>query len=84
MINKRSKNINFVGLQGWMVNELNLKNNNLIVYAIIYGFSKNQDGDGFFSGSREYLASWTSSSLSTRQNVNLSTNNKYRKIWISL
>lgn len=63
MINKRSKNINFVGLQGWMVNELNLKNNNLIVYAIIYGFSKNQDGEGFFSGSREYLASWTSSSV---------------------
>lgn len=63
MINKRSKNVNFVGLQGWMVNELNLKNNNLIVYAIIYGFSKNQDGEGFFSGSREYLASWTSSSV---------------------
>lgn len=76
MINKRSKNINFIDLHGWMVNELNLKNNNLIIYAIIYGFSKKQGGNGFFSGSREYLASWTSSTIrGVQKNLNYLVDN---------
>ena len=39
-----------------MVNELKLKGAELIVYAIIYGFS--QDGKGKYNGSRGYLARW--------------------------
>ena len=34
------KNENYVVIQGWMVNELNLKGNDLMVYAIIYGFTQ--------------------------------------------
>ena len=39
-----------------MVNEIKLKGAELIVYAIIYGFS--QDGKGKYNGSRGYLAKW--------------------------
>lgn len=39
-----------------MVNELKLKGAELIVYAIICGFS--QDGKSKFNGSWKYLASW--------------------------
>ena len=45
---------NFVVIQGWMCNELELKGNDLLVYALIYGFT--QDGESKFSGSRTYIA----------------------------
>ena len=48
------KSNNFVIIQGWMCNELELKGNDLLIYALIYGFS--QDGESVFSGSREYIA----------------------------
>lgn len=47
-------NENYITIQGWMINELKLSGNELICYAIIYGFS--QDGETEFSGSRSYLA----------------------------
>lgn len=50
------KNENYVVIQGWMRNELQLKGNDLIVYAIIYNFS--QDGESKFDGSLQYLADW--------------------------
>lgn len=50
------KNSNYIVIQGFMIKELNLKGAELIVYAIIYGFS--QDGKNKYNGSREYLASW--------------------------
>ena len=53
------KNENFIVIQGFMVNELKLKGNELMVYAIIYGFS--QEENSWFSGSRKYLAEWTNS-----------------------
>lgn len=53
------KNENFITIQGWMINELNLKGNSLLIYAIIYGFS--QDENSYFEGSRKYLAEWTNS-----------------------
>ena len=56
-------NNNHIVIDGWMVNELNLKGNDLIVYALIYGFS--QDGDTEFYGSRSYIAEWCNSSLPT-------------------
>jgi predicted transcriptional regulator len=39
-----------------MITELKLSGNDLLVYAIIYGFS--QDGESRFTGSLQYLADW--------------------------
>lgn len=63
MAENHVKNENFVTIQGWMINELKLKGNELIVYAIIYGFS--QACDQTFSGSLTYLADWINSSKQT-------------------
>lgn len=51
---------NFIHVSGWMVNNLELKGNELLIYAIIYGFS--QAEDQAFSGSLQYLADWTNTS----------------------
>lgn len=53
----------YVNIQAFMVNELHLSGNELIIYAVIYGFS--QDGDSWFTGSRSYLAEWCQASKST-------------------
>lgn len=58
------KDTNYITIQGWMINELKLKGNELIIYAVIYGFS--QDGEQKFTGSLQYLADVT---LSTKQGV---------------
>ena len=50
---------NYINIQGWMVTDLGLKGNELLIYAIIYGFT--QDGEHRFKGSLNYLASWTNS-----------------------
>lgn len=55
---------NYISLQGWMITDLNLKGNELIIYACIYGFS--QAENQVFSGSLQYLADWTNS---TKQGV---------------
>lgn len=55
---------NYVVIQGWMLNDLDIKGNELIVYAIIYGFS--QVEGQVFNGSLQYLANWTKS---TKQGV---------------
>ena len=60
----RVKKESFICIQGWMRTELGLKGNDLIVYAIIYGFS--QGGEGVFRGSLQYLADWTGA---TKQGV---------------
>ncbi len=54
----------YIVLQGWMISDLNLKGNELIIYACIYGFS--QAENQVFNGSLQYLADWTNS---TRQTV---------------
>lgn len=56
MAESKVKNECFVTIQGWMINELKLSGNDLLVYAIIYGFS--QDGESKFDGSLQYLADW--------------------------
>ena len=61
------KDGNFISIQGWMVNRLNLKGNELLVYAIIYGFS--QDGESRYTGSRRYLADWCGCSVKTVGNA---------------
>lgn len=48
------KNNNHVTICGWMINELGLTGNELLCYALIYGFS--QDGESTFSGSRKYIS----------------------------
>lgn len=53
------KDENYTNIQGWMVSKLGLKGNELIIYAIIYGFS--QAEEQVFSGSLRYLAEWTNS-----------------------
>lgn len=53
----------YVNIQSFMVNELHLSGNALVIYAVIYGFS--QDGDSWFTGSRSYLAAWCQASKST-------------------
>lgn len=47
---------NYFCVQGWMVTELGLKGNALMLYAIIYGFS--QTANTAFTGSVDYLCEW--------------------------
>ena len=47
---------NYITIQSWMRTDLKLSGNELIVYAIIYGFSQNKQGE--FTGSVQYLADW--------------------------
>ena len=63
----KMKNVNernYIVIQGWMIKELGLKGNELLIYAIIYGFSQAEGTK--FSGSLQYLADWCNS---TRQGV---------------
>lgn len=54
---------NYVVIQGFMINELKLKGNELIIYAVIYGFS--QTSGQKFTGSISYLMKWISGSKQT-------------------
>ena len=60
-------NENYITIQGWMRNEFDLKGNELLVYALIYGFS--QDGESKYTGSVGYIADWIGSSRQTVHNV---------------
>lgn len=61
------KNQNYYVIQGWMVNELNLSDNQLIIYAVIYEFI--QDKENYYEGSLNYLAGCINASRSTVQKV---------------
>lgn len=50
------KDTNYIQISGWMVKKLGLKGNELLAYALIYGFS--QDGSSCFAGSAKYIADW--------------------------
>lgn len=54
---------NFVTIQGWMRTKLGLKGNELLAYAVIYGFS--QTDGAKFTGSRKYLAEWCGCAMAT-------------------
>jgi hypothetical protein len=54
---------NYITIQGWMVQDLKLKSNDLLVFGIIYGFC--QDGESEFSGSINYLCNWLNCSRPT-------------------
>lgn len=47
------KDENYINIQGWQITRLELKGNELILYALIYGFS--QDGHSKFRGSLSYI-----------------------------
>ena len=53
---KMVNNNNYINIQGFMVKDLKLKGNELLAYALIYGFS--QDGETWFTGSSKYIAEW--------------------------
>ncbi len=58
-------NENYINIQGWMINKLNLTGNELVLYAIIYGFS--QDGQSEFYGSIRYIMKFMGVSSDTAQ-----------------
>lgn len=64
MAESRVNSENYVLIQGFMVKDLQLKGNELLIYAIIYGFS--QAENQVFNGSLQYLADWING---TRQTV---------------
>ena len=51
------RNENYIVITGWMINELALKPNELLVYALIHGFC--QDGKSAFIGGIKYIMEWT-------------------------
>jgi len=55
---------NYITIQGWMVTELKLKGNELLIYALIFGFTQTTNQN--FTGSLQYIADWTNS---TKQGV---------------
>ena len=57
------KDGNYLVIQSFMIKELGLKGNELLIYAIIYGFSQAEGTT--FNGSLQYLADWTNSSRQT-------------------
>ena len=59
----RIKNNNYYVTNGWMINELGLTGRELQVYAIIYGFT--QDEESEFNGSLNYIAEWLGTSNKT-------------------
>ena len=71
---------NYIHIPGWAVCELGLKGNELLIYAIIHGFS--QEENQTFRGSIRYLVDWTGSSKMTviRALRSLETKKLIRKI----
>ncbi len=58
------KDGNYIVIQSFMVKDMKLKGNELLIYAAIYGFSQTENQA--FTGSLQYLADWTNS---TKQGV---------------
>lgn len=46
----------YCNIQGWMIEDLHLGGNELIVYAVIFGFCR--DGSSWYKLSQEYVAKW--------------------------
>lgn len=53
---------NYITIQGWMVTDLELKGNELLLYALIYGFSQD---DGYYTGGLQYVMEWLNCSKPT-------------------
>lgn len=57
------KETDYITILSPMVSKLKLSGNNLIIFALIHGFTK--DGEHNFNGSLEYICQWTNLSKST-------------------
>lgn len=57
------KDTSYFTIQGWMLNQLRLKGNQLHVFAIIHGFSHSEENE--YKGSLQYLCEFTGASRST-------------------
>jgi len=57
---------NYLQIQGWMVSELKLSGNELLIFSLIYGFS--QDSESKFTGSINYIRTWLNCSRPTAIN----------------
>ena len=55
----------YIVIQDWMIADLQLKGNELLTYALIYGFS--QDGESEFKGSLKYISEFIGVSKRTAQ-----------------
>ena len=55
----------YIVIQDWMISDLQLRGNELLTYALIYGFS--QDGESEFKGSLKYISNFLGVSKSTAQ-----------------
>lgn len=55
----------YIVIQDWMITNLQLKGNELLTYALIYGFS--QDGESEFKGSLKYISEFLGVSKRTAQ-----------------
>ena len=56
---KELKKDSFILIRPFMVTELNLKGNSLLIYALIHGITVNE---GAFYGSIEYMQTWCNAS----------------------
>lgn len=57
----------YIVIQEWMITELGLKGYELLVYALIFGFS--QDGESRYHGSLSYMGKWLKTSDQTLLNA---------------
>ena len=64
MAGSKVKRENYITVQGFMLTDLKLKGNELLIYACIYGFSQTENQ--VFNGGLQYLADWVNS---TKQSV---------------
>ena len=55
-----NKSSEYIIIQDWMITELHLKGVSLLIYAVIYGFSRIENQ--YYTGSINYLAQWCNSS----------------------
>lgn len=62
-MNNKIKSGNYYTIQSFMRNDLKLKGNELNIYAIIFGFT--QDDESWFTGSLTYLQDWLGVSKNT-------------------
>ena len=59
MAESKVKRENYITVQGFMLTDLKLKGNELLIYACIYGFSQTENQ--VFNGGLQYLADWVNS-----------------------
>lgn len=62
MVERKSyvNNDESIVIPGWMINQFFLRGNDLLIFAIIYGHTK--DGESWFAKSEKYLADWCNAS----------------------